>query len=319
MERFDRDAEIYMNLCLFGEPGVGKTRLCGTVCQSDIMGDVVWADIEGGMITLKGMKLKRPPLVERISDAKELEQLYWALKKRDSDKTLKGVGTLVIDNATDLVPIDLEHVVTRKAAKEKQQTGGRTRRSGIDDVWLDDRGETGRRLGRIFRWFRDLHLNVIMTAHPREIYAKKIDSSGREVQGKLIDVRTEFPQALRRQVEGYQDFVWYVHYNVATDRRRILTERRKAFFAKTRGEDYRALLGPVLEVPTDRPVIPDLYKALQTGKLDTRVYHAKEADDSDSPEEEDREESSTKAGTRSRARARTGTRKQRRPVRRSGG
>lgn len=278
MERFDPTEDIFMNLCLFGEPGVGKTRLCGTICQSDVMGDVVWADIEGGLITLKNMDLKFHPLVEGISDVRELEQLYWALKKRKGDKKLEDVGTVVIDNATDLVPIDLEHVVTRKAEEEKRKKG-KTRRTGVDDVWLDDRGETGRRLGRIFRWFRDLDLNVVMTAHPREIYDRKIDANGREVQGKLIDVRTEFPPALRRQVEGYQDYVWYMHYNDKTGKRVMLTERAGPYWAKTRGEQFREMLGPVLRVPDDRAVIPELYTALQSGKFNKEAYIDKEKKD----------------------------------------
>lgn len=265
MRVFDPEEEQRFNLCVFGEPGCGKTRLAATACMNDTMGKVLWLNVEGGMITLKDMDLTNLPLVEDIDKVSELEDIYNSLKKSKSE--FKDIHTVVIDNGTDLVPIDLEAVVERVASEEIAKHG-KTRRSGRDDVWLNDRGETGRRLGRIFRWYRDLDVNVIITAHPRFEYKKKADGT----LGELTDVRTEFPPALRRQVEGYQDFVWYIHHDDKSGDRRMLTQRRGVYFAKTRGERFQRTIGDVLALPIDKPILPDLFTALQTGELDS-AYH----------------------------------------------
>ena len=258
MERYNDEYEMNFNLLLVGEPGVGKTRLCATATMHESTRDVLWLDVDGGLLTLRDMELEHPPLVEKIESIDQLEEIHWHLKKRDEG--YEEIRTVVIDNGTELVPMDLEAVVRRKAAKEKKEKGGKTRRFGVDDVWLDDRGETGRRLARIFRWYRDLPINTIITCHSREIFKKMADNT----EGPLEDTLPEFPRGLRRQVCGFQDYVWYMW--IKDEERFLLTQRRPKHFAKTRGEKAQKIIGSSLRVPMDRPFIPEIVHSLKVGE-----------------------------------------------------
>ncbi len=261
------DTEKWINLMLYGDPGVGKTALAGTLAMLEDM-RMVWGDIDGGLLTLKDMERQSDIEVFDIEETKQLEDLHRFMLENSDDWQ-----AVVIDNATELVDRDLEAVVRRKATRDVERFG-KSRRDNLDDVWLDDQGETKRHLSRILRWFRDLPMHTIFIAHARQITKKRGD------QDVVVDVRPDFPRALRRAAEGYCDYVWYMH-EIEGRIRLLYTQRLGVIYAKSRGSTFHEL--PVLQVPWHYPVLPRLLDLLSGEELDEELRY-------EEPEEEESSE-----------------------------
>jgi hypothetical protein len=254
------DERSPINMVIYGEPGVGKTALAGTWAMVEDS-DILWASIEGGLLTLHDMPFKSSVDVQSISGVGDLEDLHKFLKYEEHHYV-----AVVIDNATEIIDRDLEVVVHRKAAKDVEKFG-KSRRATIDDVWMEDYGETSRRLARVFRWYRDLPIHTIFIAHPRHIEAKRGD------RNVLVDVRPDFPRQLRRAVEGYVDFVWFLHQTEEGERL-LYTKRTGVLYCKSRGIAFDPL--PALRVPWGFPTMPEVLSILNGKEPSEHLIYTEE-------------------------------------------
>lgn len=222
------------------------------------MREVLYLNIEGGLLTVREMGLEHPPRAVDVHSAAELESIFWALRRKD--KPFDKVRTVIIDNASELVSMELEQVARRKMKRPGDK------HESIDDHHLDDRGEVSSRLSRILRWYRDLDVNTIVTAHPRMDYFRKNDRP----TDNLKQCVPGFPDALRRALIGYQDFVWYVYRS--GDEHHLLTQPQGAYYAKTRGQVFPQNLGQRVKIPVDAPAIAQIYKMLLDGSALPEQY-----------------------------------------------
>lgn len=222
-----------MNILLYGSPGVGKTTLAATAQDHPSLRDVLFLNVEGGLLTISGRGDIQAVDVRTMGD---LEQLFWNLRDRKGEYA--AIKTVVIDSGSELQTLNVEEIVTTS----KKQHPDR------DTVFLEDWGKSTQQLRRVFRWFRDLPINVIVTALPKNTYRGQGST-------EIAAVKPSFTDKLGESVMGYVDAVWYM-YVTPDGVRHLLTRKRGVYEAKTRGIAFAAALGEVV----DEPTIPELYE-----------------------------------------------------------
>lgn len=247
---------------IYSEPGGGKTTLAASAQDHPALGPVLFANIEGGLISVA----HRQDL--HAVDITSTAALY-ALYRKLANGELGDIGTVVLDNITELQTLNLDEIVqagmTSGKAKDKS-------RDSEDEIFQEDYGTSTIQLGRIFRWFKGLDINLIMTAHAKYVYPKSRNS--RDGSNPDIDPTAVLPmltQKLMKTVMGMVDYVWYMQYDPDTDSRMMLTRPDGVYQAKTRGPHFAAALGPVVTNPT----MPELYDLLVKSESNPKKKRSK--------------------------------------------
>lgn len=254
-----------MKILLYGPQGAGKTVFCSTLNDHPLLGPALFANIEGGLISVAG---RGDVEAEDISSTKDLEQLLWKIANRDSE--FAKYRSLVIDSASELQTLNLQEVTMKAIQRDLQKYGAKAKRTleDIDEIWQDDYGTSTAMLRRIFRMAKSLPITVIFTALPKNVYPKGAENNP-NVQP--IEVRPSLTDKLADSLMGYVDHVWYLFTGEPIDEqtgqptRYILTRDRPPFRAKTRGMKFAAALGEVYANPT-MPKLLDLFMQTEGGK-----------------------------------------------------
>ena len=239
--------EFKMNILVYGIPGVGKTVFAASAQDCPHMKDVLVLNIEGGLLSVAD---RGDITAVDIRSMEELEEQFWNLANRKEG--YERFQTVVIDSGSELQTLNLEQIARQSLNKPESKRQGKT----MDDLWIEDYGKSTANLRRIFRWFRDLPLHVIITALPKTIY------SGTRGQGEPTAVVPSLTDKLGESLMGYVDAVWYMYMD-SEENRKILTQSKGIHRAKTRGIAFSKSLGLVLEDP-DMNKIHELF--LEGGK-----------------------------------------------------
>lgn len=249
MEIYKVDATTrYLNIMLYGEPGVGKTWLASTAQNHPKMKNVLFLNVEGGLTTVASrgdilaidiVGIERfkptPDLPELPPGSSTLEDVFWKLKQKEG--AFADINTVVIDSGTEMQTLGLEKLA--REGKRKDKSG----RRGEDELYLEDYGRNTAQLKRILRWYRDLPMHVIITALPQFVYPKTAQAN--TVQ-EPTEIRPSFTNKLSVSAMGYVDFVWYIYQD--GQGRHILTQEHGKFKAKTRGLRFADALGQVADI-----------------------------------------------------------------------
>lgn len=235
--------ETGLNFLLYGPQGAGKTLLASTAQDHAAMKDVLFLDIEGGLITIAG---RGDILHETVRTTDDLEQAFWKLHNK-SYAPWKSVRTVVIDSISELQGINLEEIVKANAGRR----GG-----NLNDTQLQDYKVSTTHLKRLLRWYKNLPYNVIVTALMHKAYPP-----GEVAAPDPIEIRPMITQKLAESLMGFMDFVWFLY---STDRKVekgtvkeyfMLTESVGITRAKTRGPQFAKALGGRVQNPS----LPKLY------------------------------------------------------------
>jgi phage nucleotide-binding protein len=222
---------LYLNLLVYGEPGVGKTYLAATAQDSPHTTPVLFLDVEGGTTTIRRRK---DVDVKRIKSIDELVQVHKMLHD-ENDGYYK---TVVIDSLTELQKLDMRDVM-----KELTQ-----KRPDLDpDVpGMREWGKSAEHIRRIVRGFRDLPLNTVMTA---------LSNIERDENG-VVQYTPSLPGKLKMEVPGFMDIVGYLSAQIENEEtiRRIQFAKSRRVIAKDRTDSLPAMM--------DFPTIPLLWESI---------------------------------------------------------
>ena len=151
----------FLKVLIYGPPGSRKTTLVCQAAKSNPK-SVIFVDVEHGIITLRnkfsrenfpymlGMRRLKMTRFEQVLD------LFWALKEGKYPE----VKTVIIDTFTSLQARHLNENVDAAAHKDKN-------RNPFLAVGVDYQINTGA-MQRVLTSFRDLPVNLLITAHQLE-------------------------------------------------------------------------------------------------------------------------------------------------------
>lgn len=177
----------YMNILLYGDPGVGKTRLAGTADSVPEMRKVLFVDLEGGTLTLTHSN----PNVDivRVTTWKEMQAVYDELYAGNHD-----YSTVVLDSLTEIQKFNMYQIMVDLIDFNDDRDP--------DVPGMREWGKNLEQMRKFVRGFRDLPMHTIFTALMKNDKDKKTGLSQRKpsLSGKLAD-----------EVAGFLDIVCYMY------------------------------------------------------------------------------------------------------------
>lgn len=241
-----RGEQPQFNALFYGEPGSGKTTLAASAQDHPALKDVLFADVEGGMLSISHrgdvMKVK----IKKTSD---IEEVFWNLI--NNPKKYGRFKTLVLDSSTELQTLNLEELV----AEGMKKPGGKSRTA--NEIYQEDYGTSTVHLKRIFRQFKDAPINVIITALAKFVYPPAVRGADMS-QVEPAAVLPALTAKLSKSLMGYVDFVWYCHYDAEEEKYGMYTRQHEVIQAKTRGPLFAKKLGPYVELGP-KFMMPEIY------------------------------------------------------------
>lgn len=228
----------WLNMMIYGEPGVGKTYFVGTAQDHPMTAPLLVIDIDGGITTLR----HRPDVdVIQVRSVSQLIGAYRTLYDAiPSDGKKYPYGTVAIDTYSELQSLDLREIMVAFAKINDK----------IDADVPDQRGygKSLTHMRQILRYFRDLPCNTIFTCHSK---------TDRDNNMRLLTYPNLVGQ-LRIVAPGFLDIVGF--YRAVEDGNGGVN--RYMQFLKTEttiAKDRTGAFDPVEENPT----IPSLWDKLQ--------------------------------------------------------
>lgn len=238
-----------LNILLYGKQGIGKSTLAASAQEHPAMSPVLFANFEGGLLSLTS---RGDVDAIDIKSMDQMDKLFWLLQNQTPP--FNQYKTIVIDSGSEMQNLAMEEATRAEIASWQKKNQGKVPERTIDDIEIQTYGKVTAQLSRLFRWYRDLPLNVIITALPKMTYIKGADQ--RTATPTLVE--PFFTNKLGTQLMGYMDMVWYLGEDPATSRKFILPKDRGPYRAKTRGFNFLKALG---EVYAD-PWLPIMYELL---------------------------------------------------------
>lgn len=231
----------WLNMLIYGEPGVGKTHLCGTAAQSDIMAPVLFLDIEGGTATLR--KMKEVEYVVPIRSLDDLMKVHTSVTTALHDGAENAPVTVIIDSLTELQKLDCNAILMYAIENNEKGIDPKQPVMGIRQ-W----GITLDHMRQIVRKFRDLPCNVIFTA------LEKTETDNNGLRQSLPSISGKGAM----EVCGFLDIVG--RYSVVVEKDNI---ERRLQFQKTNTTMAKDRLG-VLDPVTINPTLPALWERMHS-------------------------------------------------------
>ena len=184
-----REAKFFIKMLVYGDNGAGKTVFGASAMDCDVCKEVLFVNIEGGMLSISKRKTLEHWDIIEFSEIKEVLRYL-----QEEEHPYKCV---VLDSVTELMLRSLDAIVRDAMAAPPR---GKPR-TDEDEIRIDDYGKNTQAIRKVLRDFRDLPMHVIMTA----LAIESKDEEG------VITVAPQLTEKLRNSVMGYVDIVAYMH------------------------------------------------------------------------------------------------------------
>lgn len=236
-----RDLINFINALIYGDPGVGKTRLAGSASAVPEMSPVLMWDFEGGTLSLT----EDYPDVEvaRLTSWLAVDRLYGSLYDKNPYKTI------IVDSLSETQKFSMSQIMRQVVEKDSSRDP--------DIASVREWGKNGEQMRRLVRALRDLPCNTIFTALARE---EKDEHSG------VTKIRPALPGQMKGEVAGYVDIVAYMYKKEV----RSGGEREMKTLLLTQGterqvaKDRSGQLPPILEAPTMADIYGYIHRRQKT-------------------------------------------------------
>jgi phage nucleotide-binding protein len=217
----------HMNILIYGESGVGKTRLAGSADSVPRMRKVLVIDLEGGTLTLE----QNNPDVDiiRVKNWSEMQTVYDALYSGDHD-----YETVIIDSLTEVQKFNMYSVMENRVETSSANVD-------VDAPDMRAWGINLEQMRKYVRAFRDLPFNTIFTALVKDDKDKKTGLTMKKpsLSGKLAS-----------EVAAFLDIVSYMYMKEVDGEqtRLLLSSATDDVIAKDRtGKLPVVMLNPTME------------------------------------------------------------------------
>jgi hypothetical protein len=241
-----------INVLIYGAPGVGKTQLAATSDHVPAMRPVLYLNVEGGDMTLRHVapEIRKIPEEGSLSWG-QLEAVYDQLARQCYNGAEPGEfapRTVILDTITECQKMNMAQIMSELLMAEPDKHW---------DPDIPDVRRWGKNIEQIRKWvrkYRDLPLNVIMTAH--EVLDKD-NMTG------LISHKPQLSGKLSNEVAGFFDVVTYLYVKQETvdgeskPVRKLLTGSLEGYVAKDRSGNLPLVL--------ENPTMSEVYNYITTG------------------------------------------------------
>lgn len=219
------ETERFLNVLIYGDSGVGKTRLSGSAVEVADMAPMLIVDVEGGTFTLESCYPQAQ--VVRVKSWADMQAIYDDLYDGEQGR----YKTVCIDSITELQKFSMTRIMHAVVAKDSTR-----------DVEVPSQREWGKNSEQIrltVRAFRDLPMHTIFTALSKE---------DRDARTGITRIKPALPGKLASEVAAYLDLVLYMYTKRVDEKveRLLLTTMTDKEIAKDRSNR----LPPVIQNPT---------------------------------------------------------------------
>lgn len=226
-----------LKVLIYGDSGVGKTTLAGSVSEVDEMMPALFVDVEGGTTSLSG-KYDGVEVV-RVKSWQEIQSVYNFLF--DNPDLYK---TVVLDSLFEIQKLALYSVMRMVTLKDKDRDE--------DIPSLREYGKILEIMRKMVRAYRDLDMHVIVTALAE---TSKDDMTG------AITTKPMFTGKFANEIPAFMDFVFYLYAQQKevkgdlTSVRRLLSQPTEKFVAKDRSGK--------LPITMQNPTFKEIYNTVK--------------------------------------------------------
>lgn len=226
------EREPYINMIVFGNPGVGKTLLCGSSHEIEEMAPVLLIDIEGGSFSLREKYADID--VVRLHTWEDVQKLY-----SDLYDDMHGYKTIIVDSLTEVQKFSMGQIMRQLIQEDPSRDP--------DIPGMREWGKNIEQIRRFVRAFRDLPCNTLFTALVRE---------DRNPRTGMVTKLPSLSGKLAAEVAGFVDIVLFMYVKAVDeipDARLLLAKQTEDTVAKDRSNKLPMVLGP-------NPSMRDIHK-----------------------------------------------------------
>lgn len=227
--------QSFLNILIYGPPGVGKTYFAGTAQDHPETSPVLILDIEGGTTTLRH---RQDIDVVRIESIAQMNEVYEMLVT-DTEGYYK---TIVLDSLTEFQALDIQDILVERNNKRPDLIG--------EPASMREWGITLEHVRKLVRAIRDLPYNTIITA---------LDKVDKDDNG-VVSILPALSGQAARSIPGFLDIVGYMttYEEDGKTGRQLQTQKTRRVIAK----DRTGVLDPIIENPS----VPSMFEKITEGE-----------------------------------------------------